>query len=143
MHCLAPTETILASLHGEEILAATAPVPPPPTSLLGNLALSVLAVSGLLVFLHGRGSAKSLAFLSGTFLIVAYIGASAFPAADLPRYLGLPPAAMLAVFAPHAFELLRKRRYGSLYSLLLVAIAVFSFIYSGVFVPRNPYTSNL
>jgi hypothetical protein len=86
--------------------------------------------------------ARTLAFLSGAFLVVAYIGASAFPAADLPRYLGLPSAAMLAVFAPYAFEQLRRRRYGALYSLLLVAVAVFSFAYSGVFAPKNPYTSN-
>jgi len=135
-------EAVLTFLRGEKILAATAPVSVPPTSSLGNLALSVLAVSGLLVFLHGRGSARDLAFLSGTFLIIAYIGASAFPAADLPRYLGLPSAAMLAVFAPYAFELLRKRRHGALYSLLLVAVAVFSFAYSGVFAPKNPYTNN-
>jgi len=135
-------EAVLTFLRGEKILAATAPVSAPPTSSLGNLALSVLAVSGLLVFLHGRGPARALAFLSGTFLVIAYIGASAFPAADLPRYLGLPSAAMLAVFAPYAFELLRRRRYGSLYSLLLVAIAVFSFAYSGVFAPKNPYTNN-
>jgi hypothetical protein len=99
-------------------------------------------VSGLLVFLHGRGSARTLAFLSGAFLVIVYIGASAFSVADLPRYLGLPSAAMLAVFAPYAFELLRRRRYGALYSLLLVAIAVFSFAYSGVFAPKNPYTNN-
>ena len=99
-------------------------------------------MSGLLVFLHGRGSARTLAFLSGAFLVIAYIGASAFPAADFPRYLGLPSAAMLAVFAPYAFELLRRRRYGALYSLLLVAVAVFSFAYSGVFAPKNPYTNN-
>jgi hypothetical protein len=135
-------EVVLAFLRGEKILAATAPVSAPPTSSLGNLALSVLAVSGLLVFLHGRGSARILAFLSGAFLVIAYIGASAFPAADLPRYLGLPSAAMLAVFAPYAFELLRRRRYGSLYSLLLVAVAVFSSAYSGIFAPRNPYTNN-
>ncbi len=135
-------EAVLAFLRGEKILAATAPVSAPPTSSLGNLALSVLAVSGLLVFLHGRGLARTLAFLSGAFLVVAYIGASAFPAADLPRYLGLPSAAMLAVFAPYAFELLRRRRYGALYSLLLVAVAVFSFAYSGVFAPKNPYTNN-
>jgi hypothetical protein len=135
-------EAVLAFLHGEKILVAVAPVSAPPTSSLANLALSVLAVSGLLVFLHCRGSARSLAFLSGTFLVVSYIGASAFPAADLTRYLGLPSAAMLAVFAPYAFELLRRRRYGSLYSLLLVAVAVFSFAYSGVFAPRNPYTNN-
>jgi len=135
-------EAVLTFLRGEKILAATAPVLVPPTSSLGNLAISVLAVSGLLVFLHGRGSARNLAFLSGTFLIIAYIGASAFPAADLPRYLGLPSAAMLAVFAPYAFELLRRRRYGALYSLLLVAVAVFSFAYSGVFAPKNPYTNN-
>jgi hypothetical protein len=49
---------------------------------------------------------------------------------------------MLAVFAPYAFEQLRRRRYGSLYSLLLIAVAVFSFAYSGVFAPKNPYTSN-
>jgi len=49
---------------------------------------------------------------------------------------------MLAVFAPYAFELLRMRRYGALYSLLLVAVAVFSFAYSGVFAPKNPYTNN-
>jgi hypothetical protein len=135
-------EAVLAFLRGEKILAATAPASAPPTSSLGNLALSVLAVSGLLVFLHGRGSARTLAFLSETFLVAAYIGVSAFPAADLPRYLGLPSAAMLAVFAPYAFELLRRRRYGALYSLLLVAIAVFSFAYSGVFAPKNPYTNN-
>jgi hypothetical protein len=115
-------ETVLAFLRGEKILVATAPVSAPPTSSLGNLTLSVLAVSGLLVFLHGRESARTLAFFSGTFLIVAYIGVSAFPATDLPRYLGLPSAAMLAVFASYAFELLRRRRYGSLYSLLLVAV---------------------
>jgi hypothetical protein len=135
-------EAVLTFLRGEKVLAATAPVSVPHTSSLGNLALSVLAVSGLLVFLHGRGSARTLAFLSGAFLVIAYIGASAFPAADLTRYLGLPSAAMLAVFAPYAFELLRRRRYGALYSLLLVAIAVFSFAYSGVFAPRNPYTNN-
>jgi hypothetical protein len=135
-------EAVLAFLRGEKILAATAPVSAPPTSSLGSLALSVLAVSGLLVFLHGRGSARTLVFLSGTFLIVAYVGASAFPAADLPRYLGLPSAAMLAVFAPYAFELLRRRRYGALYSLILVGVAVFSFAYSGVFAPKNPYTNN-
>jgi len=135
-------EAVLAFLRGEKILVATAPVSALPTSSLGNLALSFLAVSGLLVFLHGRGSARDLAFLSGTFLIIAYIGASAFPVADLPRYLGLPSAVMLAVFAPYTFELLRSRRYGALYSLLLVAIGVFSFAYSGVFAPRNPYTNN-
>jgi hypothetical protein len=135
-------EAVLVFLRGEKITAATAPVSAPPTSSLGNLALSVLAVSGLLVFLHGRGSARTLAFLSGALLVIAYIGASAFPAADFPRYLGLPSAAMLAVFAPYAFELLRRRRYGSLYSLLLVAVAVFSFAYSGVFAPKNPYTNN-
>ena len=135
-------EAVLAFLRGEKILAKAPPVPSPPTSSLGNLALSVLAVSGLLVFLHGRGSARTLAFLSGVFLIVAYVGATAFPAADLPRYLGLPSAVMLAVFAPYAFELLRMRRYGALYSLLLVAVAVFSFAYSGVFAPKNPHTSN-
>jgi len=135
-------ETVLAFLRGEKILAATAPVSAPPTSYLGNLAVSVLAVSGLLVFLHGRGPARVLDFLSGAFLVIAYVGASAFPAADLPRYLGLPSAVMLAVFAPYAFELLRSRRYGSLYSLLLVAVAVFSFAYSGVFAPKNLYTNN-
>jgi hypothetical protein len=135
-------EAVLTFLRGEKILAATAPVSAPPTSSLGNLAISVLAVSGLLVFLHGRGPARTLAFLSGTFLIVAYVGASAFPAADLPRYLGLPSAAMLAVFVPYAFEVLRRRRYGTLYSLLLVAVAVSSFAYSGVSAPKNPYTNN-
>ncbi len=49
---------------------------------------------------------------------------------------------MLALFAPYDYELPRKRRYGALYSLLLVAVAVFSFAYSGVFAPRNPYTNN-
>ncbi len=135
-------EAVLAFLRGEKILAATAPVSAPPTSLLGNLALSVLAVSGLLVFLHGRGPARILAFLSGAFFVIAYVGVSAYPAAELQRYLGLPSAAMLAVFAPYAFEVLRRRRYGSLYSLLLVAVAVFSFAYSGVFAPKNPYTNN-
>jgi hypothetical protein len=135
-------EAVLTFLRGEKILAAIVPVSVPPTSSLSNLVLSVLAVSGLLVFLHGRGPARTLAFLSGAFLVVAYIGTTAFPAADLQRYLGLSSAAMLAVFAPYAFVVLRRRRYGTLYSLLLVAVAVFSFAYSGVFTPKNPYTNN-
>jgi len=49
---------------------------------------------------------------------------------------------MLALFAPYDYELPRKRRYGSLYSLLLVAVAVFSFAYSGAYAPKNPYTNN-
>jgi hypothetical protein len=109
---------------------------------LGNLAISVLAVSGLLVFLHGRGSARALAFLSGTFFVVSYIAAFAFPASAIPRYLGIPSTVMLAVFTPYAFELLRKRRYGSLYSLLLIIVVIFSFVLSGVFALRNPYTNN-
>jgi hypothetical protein len=135
-------KTVLVFLSGERILVDVAPVSLPPTLSLSNLAFSVLAVSGLLVFLHGRGSARALAFLSGTFFVVSYIAAFAFPASAIPRYLGIPSVAMLAVFTPYAFELLRKRRYGSLYSLLLIIVVVFSFVYSGVFALRNPYTNN-
>jgi hypothetical protein len=135
-------EAVLAFLRGEKILAATAPVSVPPTSSLGNLALSVLAVSGLLVFLHGRGSAKALAFLSGAFLVVAYIGASVFPAADLPRYLGLPSVSMLAVWAPYGFQLIERKRLGRFYHIVLIVVAITGFVYSGVFAPRNPYTGN-
>ena len=110
-------EAVLAFLRGEKILAATAPVSSPPTSSLRILALSVLAVSGLLVFLHGRGSTRTLVFLSGMFLVIAYIGASAFPAADLTRYLGLPSASMLAVWAPYGFQLIERKWLGRFYHL--------------------------
>jgi len=135
-------ETVLALLRGEKILAATAPVSAPPTSSLGNLALSVLAVSGLLVFLHGRGPARALAFLSGIFLVIAYIGASVFPAADLTRYLGLPSASMLVVWAPYGFQLIERKRLERFYYIVLIVVAITGFVYSGVFAPRNPYTGN-
>ena len=133
---------LLAFLRGGKNLVATVPVSAPPTSSLGNLALSILAVSGILVFLYGKGFARTLAFISGTFLVIAYVGASVFPAADLPRYLGLPSATMLAVYAPYGFEIIKRKKVGRFFPLVLIVIAVIAFVYSGVFTPRNPYTGN-
>ncbi len=124
-------ETVLAFLRGKKILAETSPVSVPPTTSLSNSALSVLAVSGLFVFLHGRGPARTLAFLSGMFLVVAYIGASAFPAAELPRYLGLPSVSMLAVWAPYGFQLIERKRLGRFYHIVLIVVAITGFVYSG------------
>jgi hypothetical protein len=133
---------VLAFLRGARILSATVPVPSPPTSSLGNLALSTLAVLGLFVFLRGKGAARALAFFSEMFLVVAYIGASVFPAADLPRYLGLPSAAVLAILAPYAFKVLAEKRGGRIFSSLLLVVTIIAFAYSGLFAPGNPYTAN-
>ena len=133
---------VLTFLQGKRNLLAMAPVETPPTALLGSLALSVIAVSGLLVVINGRGPARALAFLSGLFLLLAYVGASAFPAMDLPRYVGLPSATILAFLAPLAFKTFEERKSGAWFALLLLAIAIAAFTYSGVFAPRNPYTGN-
>jgi len=133
---------VLTFLQGKRNLLAMAPVEAPPTTSLGSLALSVIAVLGLLVVINGRGPTRALALLSGLFLLLAYVGASAFPATDLPRYVGLPSATVLAFLAPLAFKTFEERKGGAWFALLLLAIAVAAFTYSGVFAPRNPYTGN-
>jgi len=49
---------------------------------------------------------------------------------------------MLAILTPYAFKILREKKWGATYSNLLILIAVFAFVYSGVFTPKNPYTAN-
>jgi hypothetical protein len=132
-------KAVLAFLSGERILAMAAPVSYSFISLLGLLSLSVLAVSGLFVFLYGRKVARVLSFLSIVFLFVAYIGPVAFPAATLDRYLGLPSAVILAVLLPYGFELFRERKYGIIYSHVLIIIAIVAFSFNGTFAPYNDY----
>ena len=132
-------KAILAFLSGERILAMAAPVSDSSISSLGLLSLSVLAVSGLLVFLYGTKVGRVLSFLSIVFSTIAYIGPVAFPAAALDRYLGLPSAAILAVLLPCGFELLRGRKYGVVYSNVLIIIAIVAFSFNGVFAPYNDY----
>jgi len=63
-------EAVFAFLRGEKILINVAPVATtPPTASLGNLALSVLGIMGLLIFLHGKEALKVLAFISASFLV--------------------------------------------------------------------------
>jgi hypothetical protein len=132
-------KAVLAFLSGERILAMAAPVSYSFISLLGLLSLSVLAVSGLFVFLYGRKVARVLSFLSIVFLFIAYIGPVAFPAAALDRYLGLPSAVVLAVLLPYGFELFRERKYGIIYSHVLIIITIVTFSFNGTFAPYNDY----
>jgi len=132
-------KAILAFLSGERILAMAAPVSASSISSLGLLSLSVLAVSGLFVFLYGTKVARVLSFLSIGFLFIAYIGPVAFPAAALDRYLGLPSAVILALLLPYGFELFRERKYGIIYSHVLIIIAIVAFSFNGVFAPYNDY----
>ena len=132
-------KAVLAFLSGERILALVAPVSASPISSLGLLSLSVLAVSGLFVFLYGTKVVRILSFLSIVFSIIGYIGPVAFPAAALDRYLGLPSAVILAVMLPYGFELFRERKYGIIYSHILIIIAIVAFSFNGTFAPYNDY----
>jgi len=133
-------EAILAFLRGEKILVTTVGRPSLPTSSLGNLALSVLGILGLLIFLHAREPARTLAFIANILLVIAYATASVFPS-ELLRYLGLPSATILAIITPYALEFFRHRVLGNIYILILIMIAIFGFVYSGVFAPKNPFTA--
>jgi len=132
-------KAVLAFLSGERILALVAPVSASPISSLGLLSFSVLAVSGLFVFLYGTKVVRILSFLSIVFSIIGYIGPVAFPAAALDRYLGLPSAVILAVLLPYGFELFRERKYGIIYSHVLIIIAIVAFSFNGTFAPYNDY----
>jgi hypothetical protein len=63
----------------------------------------------------------------------------AFPAAALDRYLGLPSAVILAVLLPCGFKLFRERKYGIIYSHVLIIIAIVAFSFNGTFAPYNNY----
>jgi hypothetical protein len=132
-------KAVLAFLSGERILALAAPVSASPISSLGLLSFSVLAVSGLFVFLYGTKVVRILSFLSIVFSIIGYIGPVAFPAAALDRYLGLPSAVILAVLLPYGFELFRERKYGIIYSHILIIIAIVIFSFNGTFASYNDY----
>ena len=133
-------EAILAFLRGEKVLATTVGIPSLPTSSLGNLALSVLGILGLLIFLRAREPARTLAFVANMLLVIAYVTASVFPS-ELLRYLGLPSATILAILTPYALEFFKHRVLGNIYILILIMIAIFGFVYSGVFAPKNPFTA--
>ena len=104
----------------------------------------VLAVLGLVVLVEGGDAVRRLlAFTSLVGLGVAYVGALAYPALDLPRYLGLGSTVMLAVLSPQAVQILAKRGcITTYYALSIILLAVISFGSAGTLMPENPYTAN-
>jgi hypothetical protein len=67
----------------------------------------------------------------------------AFPALDLPRYLGLGSTTLLAILSPQAFESLTRRgKLSAGYAYALLLLAILSFGFAGTLMPENPYTAN-
>jgi hypothetical protein len=86
---------------------------------------------------------RLLALISLAGLAVAYVGAVAFPALDLPRYLGLGLIILLAMLSPQTFESLTRRgKLGAGYAYALLLLAILSFGFAGTLMPENPYTAN-
>jgi len=137
-------EALVAFLRGERVLEAAAPIQTPPIAVLGVIPTIVLAVLGLVVLVEGGDAVRRL--LAFTFLVglgVAYVGAVAYPALDLPRYLGLSSTVMLAILSPQAVQVLAKRGHiATCYALSIILLAVISFGSAGTLMPENPYTAN-
>jgi hypothetical protein len=133
-----------ALLKGARIVTTTAPVQVPVTASLGIVPVVVLAVLGLVLLVEVEDVAvRLLALISLAGLGMGYVGAVVFPALDLPRYLGVQSAAVLAVLSPRALRALIKRgRAGSLYATLLLSLAITSFCFAGTLMPEDPYTAN-
>jgi hypothetical protein len=137
-------EAIIAFLRGERILIATPPIQAPITSILGVIPIAILVTLGLVRMLEDSDdSPRLLTFVSLAGLVVAYVGAVAFPALDLPRYLGLGSTTLLAILSPQAFESLTRRgKLGAGYAYALLLLAILSFGFAGPLMPENPYTAN-
>jgi hypothetical protein len=139
-------EAIMAFLRGERILIATPSIQAqaPITSILGVTPIAILVTLGLIRMLEENVISLSLlTFISLAELVVAYVGAVAFPALDLPRYLGLGSTTLLAILSPQAFESLTRRgKLGAGYVYALLLLAVLSFGFAGTLMPENPYTAN-
>jgi hypothetical protein len=136
-------EASRAFLKGERILEASAPTQVPAIALLDNVPVVVLIALGLVVLVEVEDVAIRLfAITSLAGLGMAYVGAVAFPALALSRYLGLQSTIVLAVLSPLALRALTKReRKGLLYASLLL-LAIVSFCFAGTLMPENPYTAN-
>ena len=57
----------------------------------------------------------------------------------MDRYFSLSSAVILAALLPYGFKLLRERKYGIVYSNVLIIIAIVAFSFNGVFAPYNDY----
>ena len=139
-------EAIMAFLRGEKIMIATPPiqVQAPITSILGIIPIAILVALGLVRMLGDNDILlRLLVFISLAGLAVAYVGAVAFLALDLPRYLGLGSTTLLAILSPQAFESLTRRgKLGAGYAYALLLLAILSFGFAGPLMPENPYTAN-
>jgi hypothetical protein len=139
-------EAIMTFLRGERILIATPSIQAqaPITSILGVIPIAILVTLGLIRMLEENDISLSLlTFISLAELAVANVGAVAFPALDLPRYLGLGSTTLLAILSPQAFESLTRRgKLGAGYVYALLLLAVLSFGFAGTLMPENPYTAN-
>jgi hypothetical protein len=139
-------EAVMAFLRGERILIAASPIQAqaPITSILGIMPIAILITLGLVRTLEDNDILlRLLAFISLAGLAVAYVGAVAFPALDLPRYLGLGSTTLLAILSPQAFESLTRRgKIGVGYAYALLLLVILSFGFAGTLMPENPYTAN-
>ncbi|MCC6056741.1 MAG: hypothetical protein LM583_08705, partial [Desulfurococcaceae archaeon] len=86
---------------------------------------------------------RLLAFALLTELGIAYIGATAFPALDLLRYLGLGSVVLLTILSTRSLEtLLGRGLVGAYYVFSLILLTIISFGFAGTLMPKNPYTAN-
>jgi len=139
-------EAVMAFLRGERILIAapSIQVQAPITSILGVIPIAILVTLGLVRMLEDNDIlSRLLVLISLAGLAVAYVGAVAFPALDLPRYLGLGSTTLLTILSPQAFESLTRRgKLGAGYAYALLFLAILSFGFAETLMPENPYTAN-
>ena len=137
-------KALLKFLSGEKIMTASANIQAPISAVLGVIPIIALIVLSLVAIIDDREiMMKLLAFASLTGLGIAYIGATAFPALDLPRYLGLGSVVLLTILSSRSLEtLLGRGLVGACYVFSLILLTIISFGFAGTLMPENPYTAN-
>ncbi len=126
-------------------MIASPSIQAPMIAVLGVIPIIILIVFGLVSLIDDREiMMRLLAFASLTGLGIAFIGATAFPALDLPRYLGLGLVVLLTILSPQSLEILLSRgRVSASYVFSLILLTITSFGFTGTLMPENSYTANL
>jgi hypothetical protein len=114
-------------------MIASPSIQAPMIAVLGVIPIIILIVFGLVSMIDDREiMMRLLAFASLTGLGIAFIGATAFPALDLPRYLGLGSVVLLTILSPQSLEILLSRGgVGASYVFSLILLTIISFGFAG------------
>jgi len=134
-----------AFIYGEKLYVSPIMQPAPVTSILWAIPLAVVSMLAFIVLLEDKSVlVKLLTLLSLAGLVFTFISmVTGIISLDIPRYVGMPSAAILVLIAVKGVRiLLNHGRPSTLYAIFLVLLAFVSSVFGGALMPENPYTAN-